>query len=95
MTLGSIPIDLSKLNKKNLEKQILRIGMLAELDAINLYEQLADMTENNNLKKLFLEIAKEEKTHLGEFEYLLLKLDQQQKHELDEGAKEVKELIKD
>ena len=95
MTLGSIPIDLSKLDKKNIEKQVLRIGMLAELDAINLYEQLADMTENKIIKELFLDIAKEEKTHLGEFQYLLLEVDKEQKHELDEGAEEVKELMED
>lgn len=93
ITLGKIPIDIQKIKKQNLEKQILRIGILAELDAINLYEQLADMTENKNIKKILLEIAREEKTHVGEFQYLLLELDNQQKKELDEGKKEVKELI--
>ena len=94
MTLGTIPIDIEKIKKSNLNKQILRIGILAELDAINTYEQLADMTENKDIKKLLIEIAKEEKTHVGEFQYLLLELDTQQKKELEEVKEEVKELIK-
>ncbi len=88
-----IPIDLKKIKNSNLEKQILRTGILAELDAINLYEQMADMTENKIIKQLLLDIAKEEKTHVGEFQYLLLDMDKQQKNELKEGEEEVKELM--
>jgi rubrerythrin len=95
MTLGKTPIDLSKLRGENIDKQILRVGMLAELDAINLYEQMADMTDNNHIKQVLLDIAKEEKEHVGEFEYMLLKLDKQQAEELEEGKEEVKELIGD
>ncbi|TXT63201.1 MAG: Rubrerythrin [Promethearchaeota archaeon] len=95
MTLGKIPIDLSKVKKENLDKQILRAGILAELDAINLYEQMADMTDNKHLKMVLLDVAKEEKEHVGEFQYLLLKMDKQQEHELEDGAKEVKKLIGD
>ncbi len=95
MTLANIPIDLSKVKPENIDKQILRAGMLAELDAISLYEQMADMTENKHIKMVLLDIAKEEKEHVGEFEYLLLKLDKQQEEELEEGKQEVKELIGD
>ena len=95
MTLGKIPIDLSKAKQENIDKQILRAGMLAELDAINLYEQMADMTDNKHLKMVLLDIAKEEKEHVGEFQYMLLKLDAQQKEELEEGMEEVQELIGD
>jgi rubrerythrin len=70
----------------------LRVGIIAELDAVNLYEQLAAATENEDLKKVLLEIAKEEKTHVGEFQALLLKVDKQQLEELKNGAKEVEEL---
>ena len=67
--------------------------MIAELDAINLYEQMADMTQNKNIRKLLLDVAREEKTHVGEFQTLLLRKDPQQKNELEEGEKEVKELL--
>mgnify|MGYP000450988529 FL=1 len=66
--------------------------MSAELDAVNLYEQLATATENEDLKKVFMDIAKEEKTHFGEFQALLLKLDEEQVEELKKGREEVEEL---
>lgn len=92
--LSTIPINLDKVRKEDLDRETLRVGIIAELDAVNLYEQLAAMTENRNIKKLFLDIAKEEKTHVGEFQALLLKQDEEQKRELEEGKKEVDELIK-
>lgn len=68
--------------------------MIAELDAISLYEQMADMTQNRNIRKLLLDVAKEEKTHVGEFQALLLKEDKEQEKELKEGKKEVEALMK-
>ncbi len=90
--LSKLPIDLGKIKKENLDKEILRLGMIAELDAISLYEQLAAMTENENIKKILLDIAKEEKTHVGEFETLLFQIDEEQQKELNEGKREVEEL---
>ena len=90
--LSQIPINLTKMKKEDVDKEILRVGVIAELDAINLYEQLANMTENKNIKNTLLDIAKEEKTHMGEFQALLLKEDKEQEKELEEGKKEVDEL---
>jgi len=90
--LSKIPINLERINKENLDKEILRAGIIAELDAINLYEQMAAMTENLDIKRILLDIAKEEKTHVGEFQALLLLNDKEQEKELEEGKKEVKEL---
>lgn len=92
--LAQSPLDLKKVNKKDLDKEILRLGMIAELDAVSLYEQLAAMTQNRQMKKVLLDIAKEEKTHMGEFQALLLKLDKEQVKELAKGKKEVDELAK-
>lgn len=39
--------------------------MIAELDAVNLYEQLAAMAEREEVKKLLLGIAKEENLRLA------------------------------
>ena len=89
--MSNIPIDLSKVKKEDIDKEILRAGIIAELDAINLYEQFADYTENKDIKKVILDIAKEEKTHVGEFQTLLLKFDNQQVSELEAGRKEVEE----
>jgi rubrerythrin len=90
--LSKIPINLDKIKREDLDKEILRAGIIAELDAINLYEQMAAMTENKNIKEILLDIAKEEKTHVGEFQALLLKEDREQVKELEEGKKEVDEL---
>jgi rubrerythrin len=92
--LSKIPIDLERIRKEALDKEILRSAMIAELDAINLYEQMADMTQNKNIRKLLLDVAKEEKTHVGEFQALLLMEDKEQEKELKEGKKEAEELMK-
>jgi len=91
--LSKIPIRIEKLRKEDLGREILRAAIIAELDAINLYEQMADMSQNKDIRKLLLDVAKEEKTHVGEFQTLLLAEDPQQKDELEEGKKEVKELL--
>lgn len=90
--MSNIPIDLKKIRKGDIVKEILRIGMIAELDAINLYEQLASMTDRADIRKVFLDIAKEEKTHVGEFQELLLREDREQVAELKHGKEEVKEI---
>ncbi len=90
--MSDIPKKLEKLSKQDVDKEILRVGMIAELDAVNLYEQMAAETENGHIKKVLMDIAKEEKTHMGEFQALLLELDKQQQEELVAGKKEVDEM---
>ncbi len=92
--LSKIPEDLSKVPKDQIDMEIIRLGMVAELDAVSFYEQLAAMTENQDVKKILVDIAKEEKTHIGEFQTMLLKLDKDQVEELEKGKKEVEELTK-
>jgi len=90
--LSQLPIELAKVSKDQIDKEILRVGMIAELDAVSFYEQMAAMTDNNNIKKVLLDIAKEEKTHIAEFETMLLKLDQEQVQENKKAKKEIEEL---
>jgi rubrerythrin len=89
--MSNIPVDLTKVSREDIDKEILRVGMIAELDAVNLYEQMASMTDNEDIKKVIQDIAREEKTHFGEFQALLLMLDKQQVKELEEGKEEVEE----
>lgn len=91
--LSKIPIDLNAMSKEDIDKGILRVGIIAELDAINLYEQMAALTKNPNTRKVLLDIAKEEKTHVGEFQTLLLREDKEQMRELEAGKKEIEEFI--
>ena len=90
--LSQLPLNLNKVDRADLDKQIARLGMMAELDAVSLYEQLAANTENAKMKRVLLDIAKEEKTHIGEFEALLLELDQEQVKESEQGKREVAEM---
>lgn len=90
--LSTIPIDLKEIDKKNIDIEILRAGIIAELDAINLYEQMASLTESETIKANLLDVAKEEKTHVGEFQALLVQLDSEQADELEHGKREVEEL---
>ena len=92
--MSKIPLDLEEMTKGDLDKEILRAGIIAELDAINLYEQMAALTANKNIRKILLDVAREEKTHVGEFQTLLLMEDKEQKKELEEGRKEVEEETK-
>ncbi|MDD5417735.1 MAG: ferritin family protein [Candidatus Nanoarchaeia archaeon] len=92
--LSQIPIDLKKVKKENIDNEIIRMGMIAELDAVNLYEQMAATAQNPVLKKLLLDIAKEEKTHIGEFQTLLLERDKEQVQENEKAKQEVMELKK-
>lgn len=91
--LSQMPIEMQKLDKKMTDQEILRVGIIAELDAINLYEQLASMANDSNIKAMLLDIAKEEKTHMGEFQRLLLNRDKEQVEELEKGKKEVEEEV--
>ncbi len=93
--LSQMPVNLGKVKKEDLDREILRAGMIAELDATSFYEQMAALTENADIRKVLLDIAKEEKTHMGEFQTLLLKVDKEQKNELKEGEKEVEELLEE
>jgi len=92
--LSQIPIDLLKIKKSDLDNQILRHGMIAELDAVNFYEQMAGMTSNQKIKKVLLDVAREEKTHIAEFEILLLQKDKEQVKEIKHAKREIAELTK-
>ena len=58
--LSQIPINLAKVEKQDIDKEILRAGIIAELDAISLYEQMAHMTQDETIKKVLMDIAREE-----------------------------------
>jgi rubrerythrin len=90
--LSQMPVDFTKVPKENLNKEILRAAIIAELDAINLYEQMAALTDDKDLKNVLLDIAREEKTHVGEFQTMLLRMDAEQVKEMEHAQKEIKEL---
>jgi rubrerythrin len=72
--------------------QMLRLGIIAEYDAANLYELMAGLVSTPELSKLFLEIANEEKVHIGEFEFALEHMDPHHEKSEDKGEEEAEEL---
>ncbi len=91
--MSRIPINLENISKETIDKEILRAGIIAELDAINMYEQMTAFAKDTHIKKMLLDIAKEEKTHIGEFQKLLLNRDREQVEELEKGKEEVKDEV--
>lgn len=69
------PINFERTSKEDLDKEILRSAMIAELDAINLYEEMAALTNEDDLRKILLDVAREEKIHVAMFQTVLMEVD--------------------
>jgi rubrerythrin len=66
----------------------------AEYEAIQLYMQLAESTDNPLAIEVLTDIADEERVHAGEFLRLLHELAPDEKEFYAEGAKEVEQEMK-
>ncbi len=66
-----------------------RFMVAAEYEAIQLYQQLAESTDNVLAQKVLIDIADEEKVHAGEFLRLLKELDPDEERFYQQGAQEV------
>gem|GEM_PF-823852 len=71
----------------------IRYTIAAEFEAIQLYNQMADATDNELAREVLKDIADEEKVHAGEFYRLLIELDPREKEFYQKGAEEVEEEI--
>jgi hypothetical protein len=69
--------------------EVLRKALAAEIDAANLYERMAAQTDDMEVRRVLLSVAREEKAHMGEFQALLLKIDPEQLEQMIAGAREV------
>lgn len=81
-----------KVTKEELVRAI-RFMVAAEYEAIQLYMQLAESTDNKLAQEVLKDIADEEKVHAGEFLRLLKELAPDEQKFYDEGAEEVEEEI--
>lgn len=72
----------------------IRFMIAAEYEAIQLYMQLAESTDNRLAQEVLKDIADEERVHAGEFLRLLYELDPDESRFYTEGATEVEEEIK-
>ncbi len=82
-----------KLTEQELIRAI-RFMISAEYEAIQLYMQLAESTDNKLAIEVLEDIADEERVHAGEFLRLLKELAPDEEKFYLEGAKEVDEEIK-
>ena len=85
--------------KRNFTKpeliRAIRLMIAAEYEAVQLYMQVAESTDNELAKRVFTDIANEERVHAGEFLKLLIHLDPEEKKHYQEGYKEVEQEIKE
>lgn len=81
-----------KLTHEELVRSI-RFMIAAEYEAIQLYMQLAESTDNKLAVEVLKDIADEERVHAGEFLRLLKELDPDEEKFYREGAIEVEEEI--
>lgn len=72
--------------------EMIRLAIIAELDAANLYERMAEESSVDEIAIVFKSIANEEKTHVGELEFLMEKLDKSYDHYEDKGEDEAEEI---
>lgn len=81
-----------KLTQEELVRAI-RFMVAAEYEAIQLYMQLAESTDNELAKVVLKDIADEERVHAGEFLRLLKELAPDEEKFYAEGAGEVEQEI--
>lgn len=81
-----------KLSDEELIRSI-RFMIAAEYEAIQLYMQLAESTDNELAIEVLKDIADEERVHAGEFLRLLKELAPDEEKFYAEGAEEVEEEI--
>ncbi|RXG34245.1 ferritin family protein [Methanohalophilus sp. WG1-DM] len=75
--LSEIPAILEELDSEDIDKEVLRAAIIAEFDAVNIYEQMAGLTNDDDLRAVLLDIAREEKLHIAMFQSVLLEYDQE------------------
>lgn len=78
---------ITKLSHSELVRAV-RFMIAAEYEAIQLYEQLAESTDNDAARRVLRDIADEEKEHVGEFQQLLSLLAPQDEDFYREGREE-------
>jgi rubrerythrin len=81
-----------KLTQEELIRAI-RFMIAAEYEAVQLYMQLTESTDDELAKEVLKDIADEERVHAGEFLTLLKHLAPDEEKMYQEGAEEVEELI--
>ena len=91
------PFAGNSLNRKMSAEEVLRalrISIAAEYEAVQMYQQIAEATTDENVRKVMLSVAREEVVHAGEFLEVLLLLSPDEAAAYEEGSKEVRDMVK-
>lgn len=70
--------------KPHPDQEMVRSALIAELDAINLYQSHLENLFDETAKKVVEHIMDEEKEHAAELQCLLMKLDKMQEEKMGE-----------
>ena len=81
-----------KVTKEELIRAV-RFMVAAEYEAVQLYMQLAESTDDKLAREVLIDIADEERVHAGEFLKLLKQLAPDEEKFYKEGEEEVEEII--
>ncbi len=95
-----MPDFASAFGTKSFEKKLspseliraLRFSIAAEYEAIQIYEQIVEATNDAHVKAVFTDVINEERLHAGQFMDLLFALDPEEKTLYDKGVQENKEI---
>lgn len=88
---GMVPRKMSKYELL----RALRLNIAAEEEAVHLYLAHADATDDPLAKKVLIDIAGEEREHIGEFQRLINILDPEEETYLATGTAEVNEMAEE
>ena len=81
-----------KISRDELIRAI-RFFISAEYEAVQMYTQIAEATEDEIAKAVLLDIAEEEIVHAGEFLRLLKEIAEDEWKKYEEGFEEVEEML--
>jgi rubrerythrin len=71
----------------------IRLSIAAEMEAVNLYEGIAEKCDNPLVKKVMKEVAHDEMRHVGTFRELLERLNPKEFDFEEEGEEEAEDLM--
>lgn len=90
------PFKGNSLDRKLTKEETLRavrFVLAAELEAIQMYRQIAEATEDEKARKVLLDVANEEVVHAGEFQALADALSPADAKLIVDGVNEAKETM--
>ncbi len=94
----STPFSTKKSDRKLTKEELIRairFSIASEFEAIQIYEEIEEVIDNDEAKKILHEIAEDEKVHVGNFLYLLKLLCPDEESFYKQGIAEAKEIIND